>query len=304
MDAIAADLKTSRSSISRLISYARESGLVEIRVRSLAEMTARDEEQIGRRFGLTAQVVGMPTSVTGADRQEAVAAFAARFLSRVFDSNMLLGVAWGSTMGSMSRHIVPKEIHNSDIVQLNGAGNPHTTGIDYASEILRRFSEGYSARLQQFPVPAFFDSAETRDALWRERSTRRVLEMQAHLDIALFGVGSPFANIPSHVYIGGYLDEEDYQSLQDQGVVGDVATVFFRADGSTEGIELNRRATGPDFATLARIPRRICVVADDSKLPALHGAMRAGLVTDLILDDLSAKKLLDNPDQFPAIVRE
>ena len=79
-----------------------------------------------------------------------------------------------------------------------------------------------------------------------ERSMRRVLDMQSHLDIALFGVGSPFADIPSHVYIGGYLEPEDYQTLSEHGVVGDVATVFFRADGSTDGIELNARATGPD----------------------------------------------------------
>lgn len=304
MDAIATDLGTSRSSVSRLLSYAREVGLVDIRVRSLAEVTARDEDQLGRRFGVTARVVSMPSSVTGADRQETVAAYAARFLSTVFDSNMALGVAWGSTMGAISRHIVPKETHNSDIVQLNGAGNPHTTGIDYASEILRRFSEAYSARLQQFPVPAFFDSAATREALWRERSTKRVLEMQSHLDIALFGIGSPFANIPSHVYIGGYLDEADYRLLEKQGVIGDVATVFFRPDGSSDNIDLNRRATGPDFDTLRRVPRRICVIADASKLPALHGALRAGLITDLIVDDGSAKELLERPDEFPATVRE
>ena len=293
MDAIAADLGVSRSSVSRLLDLARQVGLVDIRLRSLDELTAQNQQALDHRFRITSRIVPVPPSASIVDRQEIVARQAARFLSRVMDSNMSLGVAWGSTMGAISRHVTPRETHNSEVVQLNGAGNPNTTGIDYASEILRRIAESLGARLQQFPVPAFFDSAETRELMWRERSTRRVLEMQSRLDVALFGIGAPFANIPSHVYIGGYLDERDYRTLEREGVVGDVATVFYRADGSTEGIELNRRATGPDFSILRKIPRKICVVSDRSKIPALIGALRAGLVTDLIIDEDTARALLD-----------
>lgn len=325
MDAIARELKTSRSSVSRLIAYAKDTGLVDIRIRSPFELSTRWEQDIARRFGVSAHVIPVPSGSSDVDRQDRVARGAARILNSYFDSNMAMGVAWGSTMSAISRHLVPKETHNSDIVQLNGAGNTHTTGIDYASEILRRFAESYSARLQQFPVPAFFDSPATREHLWKERSMRRVLDMQTHLDIALFGVGSPFADIPSHVYIGGYLDPEDYQTLSDQGVVGDVATVFFRADGSTDGIELNARATGPDFEVLRRIPRRVCVVSGVSKLPGLSGALAANLITDLIIDEAGARALIDSAggtvptttgavtivdvtdddaDQFPAGARE
>lgn len=296
MDAIAHELNTSRSSVSRLISFARDTGLVDIRIRSPFELSARWEHDIARRFGVSAHVVPVPGASSDVDRQDRVARGAARILNQFFDSNMSMGVAWGSTMSAISRHLVPQETHNSDIVQLNGAGNTHTTGIDYASEILRRFAESYSARLQQFPVPAFFDSPATRELLWRERSMRRVLDMHARLDIALFGVGSPFADIPSHVYIGGYLDADDYQTLSEQEVVGDVATVFFRADGTTDGIELNARSTGPDFDVLRRIPRRVCVVSGVSKLPGVSGALAAGLITDLIIDEAAARALIDSVD--------
>jgi deoxyribonucleoside regulator len=296
MDAIAHELKTSRSSVSRLLTYARDTGLVDIRIRTPFELTARWEQEIAQRFRISAHVISVPTAAADVDRQDRVARGAARILNQYFDSNMAMGVAWGSTMSAISRHLRPKETHNSDIVQLNGAGNTHTTGIDYASEILRRFAESYSARLQQFPVPAFFDSPATREHLWQERSMRRVLDMQSHLDIALFGVGSPFADIPSHVYIGGYLEPDDYQTLSDQGVVGDVATVFFRADGSTDGIELNARATGPDFDVLRRIPRRVCVVSGVSKIPGLSGALAAGLITDLVIDEAGARALIETSE--------
>jgi DNA-binding transcriptional regulator LsrR (DeoR family) len=195
-------------------------------------------------------------------------------------------------MSAISRHLVPKTTHNAHIVQLNGAGNERTTGLTYASEMLQRFGDAFGAYVQQFPGPAFFDDPATKRAFWRERSVSRVLEMQASMDVALFGLGAPFSEVSGHVYAGGYLDLEDYASLREARVVGDVATVFFRADGSADEIPLNDRATGPDFTILRKTPRRICVVSGSAKSEGLHGALAAGLITDLFLDDSAARALL------------
>lgn len=292
MDAIAHELRTSRSSVSRLLSHARASGLVDIQIRSPLDAPSRLEKEILDRFQVTAHVVPVPDHASDVDRLERVALSVARILGQFFDSNMIMGIAWGSTMSAISRHITPKQTHNSQIVQLNGAGNVRTTGLGYASEILGRFGAAFGAHVQQFPVPAFFDDPATKQALWRERSMGRLIEMQAHLDVALFGLGSPFSEVPSHVYAGGYLDPDDFEALGRSGVVGDVATVFFRADGSTEGIPLNERGTGPDFAMLRKTPRRICVVSGSSKLPSLRGALRAGLITDLFVDEGTARALV------------
>ncbi len=291
MEAIAAELKTSRSSVSRLLSHARDSGLVEILIHSPLEGPERLEQQIRERHGVTAHVVPVPDHTSDVERLERVALTAARILAGFVDSNQRIGIAWGSTIGAVGRHLPHRTTHNTDVVQLNGAGNMRTTGIMYASELLTRFGAAFEAQVHQFPVPAFFDDPRTKQAFWRERSIRRVLELQGGLDLAVFGVGSPFAEVPSHVYQGGYLDAADYAALSREDVVGDVATVFYRADGSTDGIPLNDRATGPTFAVLRRAPRRVCIVAGRAKVPSLRGALRAGLITDLILDESTAREL-------------
>jgi DNA-binding transcriptional regulator LsrR (DeoR family) len=292
MEAIATELHTSRSSVSRMLSYAREHGLVEIRVVSPLDRLSALEHDVTKRFGIAAHVVPVPDATSDIDRLERVALSAARILTPYIDSNMTLGVAWGATINAVSRHLPKKETHNSRIVQLNGAGNTSTTGIDYASEILRRFGNAFNAPVQQFPVPAFFDEPGTRDAMWRERTIRRVLEIQHRMDVALFGIGSTFSEVPSHVYAGGYLDAEDYAALDANHVVGDIATVFFRLDGSFDGIPLNARSTGPDPALLHAVARRICVVSGASKITALRGALAAGMITDLVIDELAARTLL------------
>ena len=292
MEAIASDLHTSRSTVSRLLSHARSSGLVDIQIRSPFDAATALERDLEARHGIAVHVVPSPQNISDVDRLDRVALTAARLLARFVDSNMTLGVAWGSTVSAISRHLVPKDTHNVTVVQMNGAGSYLTTGIDYTSEILRRFGDAYGAKVQQFPVPAFFDDPDTRLALWRERSTRRVLDIQSRMDLALFGVGSPFAGVPSQVYIGGYLDDADFASLTEERIVGDVATVFYRADGSWRDVSLNRRATGPAFDELRRVARRVCVVAGEQKVPSLRGALAARLITDLVIDEGAARKLV------------
>ena len=293
MEAIARELHTSRSSVSRLLGFARETGLVEIQVKSPVDRVSSIQERIRARHQVTAHVVPVRDSTNEIDRLERVAMSAARILGPFFDSNMTMGIAWGSTLSAVSRHLQEKVTHNSQIVQLNGASNAQTTGIGYASEIMSRFGTAFGAYVQQFPVPAFFDDPRTKEVLWRERSIRRVLEIQKHMDIALFGLGSAYAEVPSHVYVGGYLDDDDFQQLGRSQVVGDVATVFYRADGSSEDIPMNARSSGPSLELLRKVSRRVCVVSGRSKLPALRGALAAGVMTDLIIDEATAHSLLE-----------
>ena len=74
-------------------------------------------------------------------------------------------------------------------------------------------------------------------------------------------------------------------------MVGDVCTVFLRADGTYEDLALNERATGPTPAELTRIPRRVCAVAGENKVIPLLAALRAGIITQLILDEQTAREL-------------
>lgn len=293
MDAIARELATSRSSVSRMLSYARESGLVDIRVNSPLERVGRFEDQLRSRYRIAAHIVPMAGSVSDVERLERVSMTAGRLVSQFVESNMTIGVAWGSTISMVSRSLVQKSTHSTTFVQLNGAGNTQTSGLEYSSDILQRFGQAFGARVEQFPVPAFFDDPDTREAVWRERSTKRVLAVQSHMDIAVFGLGSPVAEVPSRVYVGGYLSREDYRSLREDRAIGDVATVFFRPDGTWRDIRLNARSTGPGLDRLRRVPRRVCVVAGTAKLSSLRAAIAAGIVTDVVLDEELARLLVE-----------
>ncbi|WP_288766590.1 sugar-binding transcriptional regulator, partial [uncultured Varibaculum sp.] len=188
-------------------------------------------------------------------------------------------------------HITKKDVDNVTLVQLNGAASTDTSGIAHVGGILARMAYQWKANIVQFPVPAFFDNPETKEALWREGAVQRVLNWQERCTIAVFSVGALRAEIPSHVYSAGYLTHSELNKLALDKVVGDVCTVLIRPDGSWSDISLNKRATGPSPEKLRRIPRRLCVVAGKAKAPSLLGALNAGVVTDLVCDKAVAEKV-------------
>lgn len=292
-EAIAQALTLSRSKVSRLLSFAKQSGLVEITVRDPKALLQPLEQTLTERFPLRcAKVVSVPKSSSEAEWLSHVAKFSARYLNNLMHDTMSLALAWGTTVSLISQHLLPKPLRDAHVIQLNGSGNTMTIANTYASEIVMRFADNYQAQAHLFPVPTFFDYPETKQALWRERSIQRILKQQAEADIMLFSIGAVEAGVPSHVYSGGYLEPNDVQEMRCEGVVGDIATVFFRADGSYRNIPLNARASGPDLAMLARAKHTLCVVSGLGKIAGLRAALQGGYISDLIIDEPTVQALL------------
>lgn len=293
MDAIAKQLGLSRSTVSRLLKDARASGLVRI---TLADHTGSRSPLAGalvKTFGVRVHLMTVRDSLSDYRRFDQVARLAGRLLSEAVADQCTIGIAWGVTASAVVRYLQPKPLVGSTVVQLNGGTNQWGSGIPYVGEILQSVCDAFSSRVVYFPVPAFFDYAETKSAMWRERSVQNVVGLQRRTDVAVFGVGCLRARVPSHVYSAGYLDDDDKRALSADGVVGDVATVLLREDGSWKDIGFNERASGLTPAELARVPRRFCVVADPSRAAAVVGALRAGTTTDLVIDNATALAVLE-----------
>jgi len=292
-EAIAKEINTSRSTVSRLLSYAKQEGLVNIQIVDPNKHPQQIEKKIIDKFKIKrVHVVQVPDIVGEAEWLERVAQYTANYLNSVLGSNMILGIAWGTTLSAISRHLLPKITQNSQIIQLNGAGNIQAMGIEYASEIIMRFAKNYRMRAHLFPVPTFFDYATTKQALWNERSMKRLLDLRNGADLLLHSIGAVKAGIPSHVYSGGYLDEKDYLELGKEHIVGDIATVFFREDGSFNSIPINDRASGPELELFQK-KHGICVVSGIAKMKGLFAALKGHLIQELIIDEPSANWLVE-----------
>lgn len=291
---IAAELGVSRPRVSRLLTLARRSGLVEIRIHDPAEHPQVLEAELRVRFpGLAPHVVDVPPGSSEALSLERVAAYSANLLGNTLQPGQTVGLAWGNTLDAVSRALKPRAIPELTFVQLNGSANAHDFVSGFVTDTLLRFARAYGGRAHLFPVPTFFDNPQTKHLMWQERSVRHVLDLQDRAEVLLYSLGSTQADSPSHVYTAGYLGAQEQAELSEQGVVGDLATVFYRADGSFGDIPLNERASGPDLAKVRAAAQAICVVAGVGKARALHAALRGGLAKTLVVDERAARAVLE-----------
>ncbi|WP_370567285.1 sugar-binding transcriptional regulator [Deinococcus sp. DB0503] len=292
-DAIARELQLSRPKVSRLLTLARRTGLVEIRIHDPQAHPQSLEAQLHERYPfLRSHVVSVPPGSPETVWMERVAVAAASVLDSVLRPGQTVGLAWGNTLDAVSRVLRPRRMDNLDFVQLNGSANALDFMSGFVTDSITRFAQNYAGRAHLFPVPTFFDDPATKRAMWRERSVRHVLDLQARADVLLYSVGSPAARHPSHVYISGALDPADLAQLEIEGVVGDIATVFYRADGSHSGISLNARASGPNLDLMTQVSHAICVVSGLGKVQALRAALAGRLLNTLVTDEPTARALL------------
>jgi len=290
---IAEEMRISRPTISRLLNFARTKGLIEITVHDSDAYLNVLEQEIREKYGIAnVHVVLVPETNGEEVWLQRVASFAASYLNSLLEDNQILGLAWGTTLSTIGRYLIPKVLKGVDIVQLNGSGNTTTINNTYASEIIMRFGDNYSARTHLFPVPTFFDVEETKQLMWRERSIRRILDMQQKADVLLFSLGAVDSGKPSHVYSDGYLEKKDIKELKKKKVIADLATVFFSEDGSYDGIALNKRSSGPSLSLYQKVPHAICVASGRHKVPALRSALAARYMNDLIVDEPTARLVM------------
>lgn len=292
MDAIAHHMNVSRSTVSRLLKEARDRGLVRVTVVDPDRPMGRIADLFRRYFNVTAHIVQVRPGASSVFRLEQVSRTAADLLLETVHDGDVLGVAWGTTTSAIASHLRPRERHGVTVIGLNGGANHQTTGLPYVGSILHRFAEAFNGQEQLLALPAFFDDPSTRDAMWREQSTQHILKVRDQCRVALFGVGGLNSELQSHVYASNYLGDDDLLALREQGVVGDVCTVMLREDGSYRDIALNARATGMTPRELQHVPRRLCVVTGLSKAAPILGALRAGVATDLIIDQETARAVL------------
>ncbi|WP_326502435.1 sugar-binding transcriptional regulator [Rothia nasimurium] len=292
MSTIATRLGVSRPTVSRLLKTARETGVVTIHLNERSYSSDPLEKRLTDLYRVRVTVVRAPEYATEQARMRRVAIATANLLDSLIVPGTTLGVAWGSTVTEVAQFLPKRPLTGVTVVQLNGAGNAVQTGIPYSGAILGQVSSAYGAQMVHFPVPAFFDFADTKAAMWRERSIRGVLAVQRSADVALFGVGAFGGELKSHVYSGGYFNAEQMRELQSQGIVGDMCTVLLREDGTWADLALNQRATGPTPAELVKMGRRVCAAAGRHRAVALRAALATGAITDLVVDADLAERLL------------
>ncbi|MDQ0475232.1 sugar-binding transcriptional regulator [Labrys wisconsinensis] len=290
MGDLAKELGLTRWQASRLLSDARESGIVRIEIVPRAPRSPELESRLQRRFGLKDAVV-VPQSPEDDDALllDSVAQAAARLIAGL-GKVPLIGVSWGRTMSAVARRLPPFWNEGVEVVLLNGAMNIRSpsTRTNNTAELFARAANGMATLL---PVPAILGHAATRLALEQDPTIAGVLALGRRAPVICFGMG---AVAPDSVLVqSGFVSEAEQARLRAKGAVGDILSRYIDAQGAIVDPELDARTIGLDLRFCAEREFSIGVAAGRAKHAIALACLRAGYLNVLVTDEETALFLLD-----------
>ena len=277
---VAAQLKVSRATVSRLLSEARRQGIVRIEVVSPAgpadtDLAARTADALGLR------AVHLAGSAAGSGATLSPALSAALVRVGLQPGEILL-VSTGRTVYEAVRAELP-QLPGVLLAPTIG-GQDESEPWYQSNEIIREAAARVGGRPTFLYAPAL-PGRKLYRSLLGDPSTRRVLALWENARCVVLGVGgAPLtrASIPGFV-------PTDAVSLRE--AVGDVCSRFYDRDGRPVAFPGNDRLMAIGLEVLQRVPVGIAVAFGAEKVGGIVAGARAGYFNELVTDTSTAELL-------------
>lgn len=295
---IARRIGRSVATVSRLLAEGEANETIDVQVRYPVPIVPELQRALVARFGLRlARVAKQPPRQSG-DPLVPVADLTARLITTLLTDGAVISVAGGTSVYEVARQLKPSPHRDVHVVQGLGSLGSLLPAVDNPW-VAQMFAERLDGTPHFLPAPMVVESKAVRDALARDPQFCETLRLCARSDIALIGIGLADPSL-SGICRAGYLDHWTMERIHAHGAIGDVMVEFFDIHGRIQATDIGDRVFGMRQAELASAGTVVAVARGAAKAPAILGALRTGLIDVLATDDLTARRVLELADTFPA----
>lgn len=287
---IAKLIGVTRSMVSRMLTEAREDGIVEIRVRRPLVLDPELGAALMEHFGLK------DTSVVILDNPSqrllsALGNAGVQMLKRYLSPNKILGIAWGTSISATVNAFEASEMMPVKVVQLVGEMGARNMEYD-GHGLVSRLSEKIGGEGYYLNAPFSCQNAEIAKSLLETKSIKETINLGKKADVALVGVGTTSPEYSSF-YLAGYVTLQELNSLRSEGAIGDVCGLQYDRNGQPVCEDFCERRVTIRRNDLLSIPIRLGVAGGEGKVETILGALRGKYINVLVIDNMTARKVLD-----------
>lgn len=278
---IAEKLKLSRAKVLRLLKESRESGFVKITLSSASGLFREMEDAICRASGLRECLI-VPA---GEDVILSTAKGVAYRFAEALRSCKSVGVGGGRTLELFAGELKPPEtVVTQEIVALSGNTKPNfACDPNHMASIL---ATKLPSRYFQIWAPAKTTTREAALLLRQNPAISSILEKAYNVELSIVGIG----DMKSSSYVRhGFLDESEMAVLTRGGAVGEILGCFFNMDGEPVGTSVSECNIAVSMPMKGFV---IGVAGGPDKVRPIVGAIRAGWISGLITDEVTANTII------------
>lgn len=282
---IAETYGVSRFQVARLLEEARASGVVRIEVNFPRKSGVLDAAALATALGID-RVVVADDALDDLAGREILAKAVAEELMRTAQPHSTLGISWSRTIDRAAHYV--SELPQCDIVQLAGAlpvagskGNP--------LELVQRLGRRSGGATWPIWAPLVVENAATAESLARQPEISEALHRADSLDLAVIAIG---AWTPGLSTVWDRVDNAVRLEASQAGAVTECSGRLIDVEGKEVHSGLDSRVIAVTLQQLQNTPTVIAVAQGAARAPAVLGAVKAGIISTLIMDHSLAEALI------------
>lgn len=289
---IAEMIGLTRSAVSRMLTEAREKGIVEIVVHHPFRYDRDLEEEMRQRLGLKhVSVVKVANQPNYDDLRTQLGKAGARLLKKLIEPGFQIGVAWGTTVQATIEAFEKSPISGTKVVQLVGVLGSSRHSYS-AQTLVERLAYRIGGEGIYLYTPFIVENETTAASLLNDPSVKEAISIGRECDIALMGIGTTKPEYCS-LYKGNHITESELDTIRSAAAVGDVCALYYEIDGSLAQVDFHHRRIGTSYVDLQNINMRLGIAGNLEKAEAILGAIKGKFINALVTDDQTALRVLD-----------
>lgn len=284
---IAKKIGISRPTVSKLITEAREKGVVRIEIMSPLEGNSSLLEQLMKVFKLQGGLV-VPTSSSDENLNAKVTlSQGAAYVEGLLDTMRNVGLGWGYSMGGLIDAVnpqAPKENIDKTVCPIIGSA-ANAIRWYQTNELARIFAEKTGFKPYFLHAPAFPLSEDNKKHFEDTFEFQEISNLWTELDTVILSIGT-YPSVPDQATAARFGNK-----LREKKAVGMITAYYFDIEGNIIENE-NDIVIRLPLETLRRAKRVIAISGGEKKISSTRGALLTGIVTHLITDEITAEKIM------------
>jgi deoxyribonucleoside regulator len=288
---IAKKFGISRPRVSRLLQYARENGIVSIKVVDPSQHLQGLEKEICNLFNLHDCVVISTQLESQPVLYKKIGIAGSRYLTEKISDNSLLGIGRGRTVRESIINLKPSTQKNVKTICLTGGLGEFDANWQ-PNELCRIAAENFNGNCTYLYMQAVFDSKEIFETVKQDNSIRDALSLWDRLDWTIVGIGS--VNYPiNQRHEKAYKQISETLAVTDGSEpIGNCCHRLFDKMGRFCKTNLDERLVAISPHQLRKCPNVVAMAGGHYKVEALRGALQGDFINVLITDALTAEEII------------
>lgn len=285
---IAKNLGVSRPLISKMLQRCKDQGIVNIEIRSPLEGNEGLLNKMKMKFDLIDGLI-VPANRNNLDlSMKNLISQAAIYLERRLSDQLCIGLGWGSSLEELVDAFDKGGLNTEraiTVCPLIGAMTSPSKGF-HPNELSRRFAEKIQGVATYLHAPAFPGSKNNYEVFQQTDEYKYLNSLWQRLDTAIVSIGT-YPSVPDEATALRF-----GKALKDNHAVGMLLSYFYDVNGNIIAGE-NDYVIRIPLEYLRKVKKVVLVCSSNTRANSILGALKTGLVTHLVTDDVAAKSVLE-----------